>query len=134
MIKQFTKGQAVHLIHSWDDLGTFSVTPAIVHSCGSKQMVLTHAVSGQELGRHFRPVEIQSNHFHRVVAHHTQAQAEALALELAKNYQVHEIAVKNRSIENSNARYGVSESANYARAMRIVIAQIEATQAAVIFR
>jgi hypothetical protein len=56
MGKAFTKGQEVTILASWDNKGTVYYRDAIVHSCGQKQMVLTSAHTGEELGRHFRPV------------------------------------------------------------------------------
>lgn len=56
MANGFRKGELVTYINDWDRKGTFSYTHAVVFSCGKKQMVLTDAVSGKELGRHFQPV------------------------------------------------------------------------------
>lgn len=55
MNKSFKKGQEVTYIASWDDKGTFYFRHAVVYSCGAKQMVLTDAATGAEMGRHFRP-------------------------------------------------------------------------------
>lgn len=57
MAKAFKKGDAVTYLASWDNKGTVAYRHAVVHSCGSKQMILTDAVSGQEIGRHFAPVK-----------------------------------------------------------------------------
>lgn len=55
MSKAFNKGDQVTLIGSWDNKGTVFYRNAVVHSCGKKQMVLTCATTGEELGRHYRP-------------------------------------------------------------------------------
>ena len=51
----FKKGQEVTLITNWDSKGTFAYTHAVVYSCGQKQMVLTDAGNGREMGRNFAP-------------------------------------------------------------------------------
>lgn len=56
MAKAFTKGQKVTYIASWDNRGTVYFRHAIVHSCGTKQMVLTDEATGAEMGRHFAPI------------------------------------------------------------------------------
>ena len=56
MSKAFNKGDQVTLIGSWDNKGTVFYRDAVVHSCGKKQMVLTCAATGEELGRHYAPV------------------------------------------------------------------------------
>lgn len=55
MTKAFKKGDRVTYISDWDRKGTVYFVQAIVHSCGSKQMVLTNEATGEEMGRHFRP-------------------------------------------------------------------------------
>lgn len=55
MAKAFTKGQEVTFIADWDRKGTVTFRHAVVYSCGVKQMVLTDAETGEEMGRHFRP-------------------------------------------------------------------------------
>ena len=55
MSKAFTKGQKVTHLASWDSKGTVTYRDAIVHSCGTKQMVLTDEATGQEMGRRFSP-------------------------------------------------------------------------------
>ena len=55
MTKAFRKGQEVTHIQNWDNKGTFTYTHAIVYSCGTKQMVLTDAANGREMGRHYQP-------------------------------------------------------------------------------
>jgi hypothetical protein len=56
MAKAFKKGQEVTYISDWDRKGTVYFRHAVVYSCGAKQMVLTDADTGEEMGRHFRPV------------------------------------------------------------------------------
>lgn len=56
MAKAFKKGDEVTYVSDWDRKGTAYYRQAIVYSCGTKQMVLTDAETGEEMGRHFRPV------------------------------------------------------------------------------
>ena len=60
-MKVFTKGQAVTYIVNFDDKGLFVFRQAVVYSCGKKQMVLTDAATGEEMGRHYRP-EVGGEH------------------------------------------------------------------------
>lgn len=55
MSKAFNKGQLVTLFGDWDRRGTVYFRNAVVYSCGKKQMVLTDAETGEEIGRHFKP-------------------------------------------------------------------------------
>lgn len=55
MKNAFKKGQEVTYIADWDRKGTVTFRHAVVYSCGVKQMVLTDAETGEEMGRHFRP-------------------------------------------------------------------------------
>jgi hypothetical protein len=57
MTKAFTKGQEVTYISDWDRKGTVTYRHAVVYSCGKKQMVLTDAETGEEMGRHFDPFQ-----------------------------------------------------------------------------
>jgi len=53
--KQFSKNDQVTYITNWDRKGTFMFQHAVVYSCGNKQMVLTDAINGKEMGRHYSP-------------------------------------------------------------------------------
>lgn len=55
MTKAFKKGQEVTYIADWDRKGTYMYQHAIVYSCGKKQMVLTDAETGREMGRNYNP-------------------------------------------------------------------------------
>lgn len=59
MTKAFTKGQAVTIIRKWSKDCTAYAVKAVVYSCGTKQMVLTCATTGAELGRNFKPAAEQ---------------------------------------------------------------------------
>jgi hypothetical protein len=89
MTKQFTKGDAVYLLQNWDHRGVVSITPAIVYACGKKRLVLTHAVTGEELGRHFLPTSAQ-HCFGLVIPETDRAAVEATALRLAADILIHE--------------------------------------------
>ena len=56
MKAQFKKGDKVTYFGSWNNKGVSFFTHAIVHSCGSKQMVLICEATGEVMGRHFAPV------------------------------------------------------------------------------
>lgn len=55
MSKQFKKGDKVTILSSWDDAGTVYAIQAVVHSCGSKRMLLTSEATGAELGNEYHP-------------------------------------------------------------------------------
>ena len=61
--KAFSKGEAVTLVQNWDSKGTISIRHAVVYSCGTKQMILTDAVTGDEIGRHFKPFRATATDF-----------------------------------------------------------------------
>jgi len=84
MTKAFTKGDLVHYVSDWDRKGTVTIRAAIVHSCGKKQMVLTDAETGEEMGRHFKPVRAERGNggtYPRLDAD----EIEAIAYEVAEN-------------------------------------------------
>lgn len=86
MSKAFNKGDLVTLIGSWDNKGTVSYRDAIVHSCGKKQMVLTCATTGEELGRHYAPArgsldKVTGFNWLGVWPRQSREEAEALCLE-----------------------------------------------------
>jgi hypothetical protein len=94
----FKKSQSVFLISSWNDKGRVQIVPAVVHSCGKKQMVLTNATTGEELGRHFRPQEDQYNF---VVVVDASADAESIAFNFGDALIDFEIRNYTRIIEKS---------------------------------
>lgn len=98
MTTTFRKGDRVYLLQNWDRNGTVSVTEAIVYACGKKQMILTHAATGEELGRNFLPGEKQYNH-DRVMARTVRADAEAVALEIAAEILVDEREAHAKRLE-----------------------------------
>ncbi len=116
MKKAFKKGDLVTRIASWDDKGTFYFIHAVVYSCGKKQMVLTDADNGNEMGRHFSPAlgEMSArkygggNTFPRM----TNEEAEAACIELAGRLVTEE---KARLIEGRD-RDGMTEG--YKKAMQ----------------
>ena len=95
----FTKGQAVNFVKNWDSKGTVAVTPAIVHSCGKKRMVLTHATTGVELGREFRP---QREGWHNEWVLTADEDANAFAMEQAIRIRDEFIAYETKMIAESN--------------------------------
>lgn len=104
----FKKGDAVCWISDWDRKGTVHIVRAIVHSCGKKQMVLTNAETGKELGRHFYPHELQSWGYGFqtetcaiVTLVSDKAEVEALALSLAERIYERENAEYERRIANT---------------------------------
>lgn len=125
--KAFTKGQRVTLINSWNGKDIYSVTPAIVHSCGTKQMVLTHAETGEELGRHFRPVR---QGWSDEIVLNVDEDAKAIALELAKAMREKFISDETATI----AKYDNGDSAEYWNKRRAILAEIEAREASIIER
>lgn len=105
MTKAFTKGDEVTYINDWDRKGTTFFRHAIVYSCGKKQMVLTDAETGEEMGRHFRPERAEvggAGTFARM----TDAEATAAALALADRVIASEIAHFERCLQNDTAGEG----------------------------
>lgn len=95
----FKKSQNVNLVKSWDDKGTVSITPAIVYSCGKKQMVLTHAVTGEELGRNFKPMR---EGWAGELVLTIEENAETVAMEMAIVIREKFIANETKMIANGN--------------------------------
>lgn len=79
----FTKGDTVCWVADWDRKGTVRIVEAIVYSCGKKQMVLTSAATGKELGRNYSPTPEQ-NCFSVITLENDRTKVEALALEIAE--------------------------------------------------
>ena len=82
----FKKGQEVWLIQSWNGKDTVSITPAVVYSCGKKQMILTHAETGAELGRNFAPSPTQLRWAGRVEPRSTDPEPIALKEATVPNF------------------------------------------------
>lgn len=95
----FKKNQAVTFIRNWDSKGTVAITPAIVHSCGKKRMVLTHATTGVELGREFRP---QREGWSNELVVDASEDAHAVAMEMAIRIREKFITYETKMIEESN--------------------------------
>lgn len=123
MTKAFNKGDEVTYIGDWDRKGTTCFRHAIVYSCGKKQMVLTDAETGEEMGRHFSPerAEIGSA---GTFARMTDAEAAAAGLVLAENILARETAGFERCLQNDTAGEG------YKNAIRKSMAQLHEPRAA----
>jgi len=105
MTKAFNKGDEVTYISDWDRKGTTYFRHAVVYSCGKKQMVLTDAETGEDMGRHFRPerAEIgEAGTFTRM----TDEEATAAALALADHILARETARFERCLQNDTADEG----------------------------
>ena len=76
----FKKGDAVTIIRKWSKECATYAQKAVVYSCGKKQMVLTCAITGQELGRNFLPTAEQYSHG-VVIVGHDDATIERVSLE-----------------------------------------------------
>lgn len=94
----FKKNQNVFLIQSWNGKGEFQVVTAIVYSCGKKQMVLTDANTGRELGRNYLPTREQRARFDLVI--NDNEDARAIAMEQAAKFIAYEIARYERIVSN----------------------------------
>lgn len=114
MAKEFKKGEAVTLVRNWNSKGEFAVTAAIVYSCGAKQMVLTDAETGYELGRNFLPTEKQ---YSRALVLKAGVDAQAVALECAKKFIADEIAEYERRLTINHPDFTPSYKAAIARHM-----------------
>lgn len=105
MTKAFNKGDEVTYISDWDRKGTTYFRHAVVYSCGKKQMVLTDAETGEEMGRHFKPVRAalgEAGTFARL----TEEEATAAALALADHILARETAHFERCLQNDTAGEG----------------------------
>jgi len=109
MTKAFNKGDEVTYISDWDRKGTVFFRHAIVYSCGKKQMVLTDAETGEEMGRHFIPARAEIGNA-GTFARMTDAEAAAAALALADNILVSETAHFERCLQNDTAGEGYKNS------------------------
>lgn len=123
MAKAFNKGDEVTYINDWDRKGTVSFRHAVVYSCGKKQMVLTDAETGEEIGRHFRPERAEIGDA-GTFARMTDAEATAAALALADNIIVRETAHFERCLQNETAGEG------YKNAIRRNLAALHEPRAA----
>lgn len=109
-MKAFNKGEAVTLVGSWDNKGTFYFTQAVVYSCGTKQMVLTCAESGAELGRHYFPQvgnvdTLHAFNWRATFKRMTDEEANALCLELGAKLPA-VFAAENARREQHNEKIG----------------------------
>lgn len=109
MTKDFNKGDEVTYIADWDCKGTTYFRHAIVYSCGKKQMVLTDAETGEEMGRHFDPKRAETGNA-GTFARMTDAEAAAAALALAKNILANETAHFERCLQKDTADEGYKNS------------------------
>jgi hypothetical protein len=105
MPRAFTKGQLVTLFTSWDGKGTVAYRHAIVHSCGTKRMVLTDAESGEEIGRAFPPVvgsqDAVLGFYGETFPRMTDREAEVVALQLGATLVAYRRAMIESQIERS---------------------------------
>ena len=120
----FTKGQRVNLVKDWNGKGEVSIYPAVVYSCGKVRMVLTHAVTGKELGREFRP---QREGWSGELVLTTDEDASAVAMEMAINIREKFIAHETKMISESNG-------SGYWQKRQIVLNEVIATEAKVTAR
>ena len=95
----FKKGDQVTLYQRYNNLGALRVTHCVVHSCGKKQMVLTDLTSGEEVGRHFKPVNGEGWTNEWVLPTVDAEATEAKALELAQLSIDREVAHLTRRLE-----------------------------------
>lgn len=126
--KAFKKGEKVTYIASWDNKGTFCFQQAIVESCGTKQMVLRHAETGELMGRLFRP-EIGIPHSSSV--RHSSGTFKGMSDEEAREVCLQEAAIYLRwnreSIQNGIA--SAAPGASYAKALERELAKLHEPEA-----
>jgi hypothetical protein len=125
----FKKGQHVYEIASWNNGGKFFIREAIVHACGKKRMVLNSLDGTRCLGRNYRPTIDQYEHridgqpvrcLSVVIDLPSPDAAKALALELAAEWLVREVADHKRLIAHNQ------DSPAYIRLMTENLATLEA--------
>ena len=140
MAKTFKKGETAVHICCWDGEATFAFRRVMVESCGVKNMTLSDVETGQMLGSHFYPGLGFGSHRTNVdaflidgrPAHHlvrggtfkdmTDAEAEAMCLELAASFRAYEIKRLTGILDKHAEQYG--EDAYY-RTMRKKLARLE---------
>lgn len=117
MTKAFKKGDLVTYIDDWDRKGSTYYRHAVVYSCGKKQMVLTDAETGVEMGRNFRPERASGLGDQGTFPRLTEEEARA-----------HGIALAEVIIEREIERYGhcltIGAGDAYDSSIRKDIAQI----------
>jgi len=113
----FKKGDAVTFIQDWNRKGAATYRHAVVYSCGKKQMVLTDAATGEEMGRHFAPK--LGDDFGGTFPRMTDAEAAAAALKVGERV----IAREKAHFEHCLTR---DASEGYLAAIRKDLAEIEA--------
>lgn len=116
----FSKGELVTLINNWDRNGTVSFRHAVVYSCGLKRMILTDAVTGEEIGRDFQPVRAVGFEF-GTRERLTDEAATALGLKLSEHFRTEERA----RLENCIVRH--PDDGGYIRSIAASIAKLDAT-------
>lgn len=109
MTKAFNKGDEVTYINDWDRKGTAYFRHAIVYSCGKKQMILTDAETGEEIGRRFTPARAEIGRA-GTFARMSDAEATAAALALAENILIAQTAHFERCLQNRAAGEGYRNS------------------------
>lgn len=130
--KTFKKGDLVTYISDWDRKGTVYFIQAVVYSCGKKQMVLTDAENGNEMGRHFKPAlgsleTIKQDNgiicqpggtFPRMTAEEAEAACLIIAAQIIKN-----------ETEHFNHCLNAGHNENYKNAVRKDLAEIHEPRA-----
>lgn len=119
-MKAFNKNDAVTYVCNWDNKGTFMFQHAVVYSCGAKQMILTDAINGEEMGHNFAPaIGDTEGAFPRM----TDDEAIAHCLKAAKKYLPKEAARYKRMIELN------AGEVHYCAAMENSLAKLHEPQA-----
>lgn len=121
----FSKGQKVNLVRNWNSKGEVSITPAIVYSCGKKRMILSHAETGVELGRNFRP---QREGWSGELVLTADEDAQAVAMEMAVSIREEFINYETKTIAEATG------SAEYWNNRRAILNRVIATPATVTAR
>jgi len=124
MSKAFNKSDKVTFINDWDRKGTFYFQHAVVYSCGNKQMVLTDATSGEEMGRHYAP---EHGEIIGTFPRMTDEEATAHCLKAAADYVAAQPEYYERMIKNNSERY--PEDRYYEKSMRADLEKIHEPRA-----
>lgn len=142
MAKAFKKGEAAIIIGSWNGANTFYFQRVNVESCGVRKMTLSSAATGEMLGCDFYPGIGFGSHMiidwekacpEGCPRHHcvrsgtfkdmTDAEAEAMTLELATSFLAYEIKNLKEVVAKHAEKYGED---GYFRSMSKKIAELEA--------
>lgn len=113
MSKEFKKDQVVVTFSSYDGLGTWKYSRAVVKSCGAKKMTLLDEATGVMMGSNFKPNSDRTyevtfegkttvkSYTYFTLADMSDEEAVAVCLEAARIYLLEKNATYDECIKNN---------------------------------